>query len=68
VGLTHGGGGTWRQLTPLDFLTALPCRIGWATACEIIPHGVAHTSIQAGIDLEEILTIIHYGTYCHFKQ
>lgn len=68
VCLTHGSGGTWRQLTPLDFLTASPCRIRWATACEIIPHGVAHTSIQAGIDLEEILTIIHYSTYCPFKR
>lgn len=62
VGLTRGSGRTWGQLTPPDLLTALSRCIGWAAAREIVPHGVTHTSIQAGIILQQILTITHHST------
>lgn len=69
VCLTYGSGWTWRQLTPSDFLTALPCCVGWTAAGEFIPHGVTHTAIQTRIVLEKTseITLEHILrlTHCH---
>lgn len=51
AGLTNSCGGAGRQLAPFHLLAALPCRVRGAVAEEVVPHGVTHTAVEAGVDL-----------------
>lgn len=50
-GLTHSSGWAGRQLTPFHLLAAPPCGIGGAITDEVVPHGVTHSPVEAGVDL-----------------
>ena len=46
-------GGTWAELTPLNFLAGFPRRVCRAGTGEVVPQGIADTSIMTGVGLRE---------------
>lgn len=51
--LALGAGGTWTELTPLNFLAGFPRRVCRAGTGEVIPQGIADTSIMTGVGLRK---------------